>query len=235
MAERAGVITLQSFLHKYYHKHGVDEDEFHRYRTIAADGLREFSLFHLPLVKNAVLSIDSTNYYASYPADYAGYVAIAMENNGVWWTFTHKHDMVDKSISGITGSDLSNYNYIIGPGSVGGENRYYFKDDPKNRKFLFDETYSGDTVVLRYVSTGVEVESFGGSDSIQFPVYAEQAMEDYIRWKVCEYDDAPQNKCERRKKQYEDSVMMMRNFTMPTVSEIRDILLGSQNATLIRI
>lgn len=235
MAERNGLITLQSFLHKFYFKHHIDEDEFHRYHVIGADGLRELSIYHLPLIQSAELSIDATNYTASYPDDYVNYLAIAVEKNGRWWTFTRDYEMVDKTITDIDGEDLSGYGYIVGPGAVGGENEFYFQDDPKNRHFLFDETYSSNTVILRYVSTGVESLSYGSSTDIQFPIAAEQPMENYIRWKVCEYDNGPAGECERRKKHYEESVLMMRNLGLPTADEIRDIWSGASNQTFIRL
>jgi len=235
MAERNGVISLQAFLHKYFAKNGVDEDEMHRYRFIAADGLKELSIHHLPLYKSAVLTIETTNNTADYPDDYSHYVAIAVESQGRWWSFTRATNMVDKSVAGVSGEDLSNYNFIGGPGGVGGENGFYFQDDPKNRRFLFDETYSGTVVVLRYASIGVDVVAYASDDDIEFPVTAERAMEDYLRWQVAEYDGAPVSELLRRKKMYDDSVLMLRGLSMPTVDEIRDLWLGSSNQTFIRL
>ena len=235
MAQRNGLITLQAFLHKYFEKVSIDEDEFSRYHIIGCDGLRELSIYHLPMVTNSVLTIDTTNYTADYPDDYINYLAVGIEWHGKWWTFTRDNRMVDKTVAGIDGEDLSGYNYVIGAGAVGGENRFYFNDDPKNRRFLFDEAYSSNVVVLRYVSSGVESVSYSSTTDVQFPIQAESAMEKYIRWMVCEYDNGTAGECERRKKQYEEAVLMMRNLDLPTVDEIRDIWLGSSNQTFIRL
>jgi len=235
MAQRNGLITLQSFLHKYFAKVMIDEDEMDRYHIIGCEGLKELSIHHLPMVTNAVLTIDTTNYTADYPDDYINYLAVAVEQNGKWWTFTRSHKMVDKTVAGVDGEDLSDTNYTVGPGSVGGENTFYFNDDPKNRRFLFDESYSSDTIILRYVSSGVESTSYGSTTDVQFPIQAESSMEKYIRWMVCEYDDGGAGECERRKRQYNEAVLMMRNLDLPTVDEIRDIWLGSSNQTFIRL
>jgi hypothetical protein len=236
MAQRNGLISLQAFLHKYFHKVGVDEDQFHRYHTIAADGLRDLHIHHLPIVKTTTLTIDGTNYTADYPDDYIDYVFLAVEDDdeGRWWIFTRDNTMVDKTIAGVTGADLSTVNYTIGPGSVGGKNSYYFQPDNHNRRFLFDEAYSSSTVVLKYKSTGVENVSYASTTDIEFPVYAEDAMEKYLRWMICEYDNGPASECDRREKQYNRAVMMMRNLELPSAMEILDLWLGSSNATFIR-
>lgn len=235
MAQRAGVITLQAFLHKYFVKRGVDEGDFHRYHVIAADGLRDLHIHHMPIVKKTTLTIDSTNYTASFPDDYIDYVFIAIEDtdaaNGRWWTFTREDTMVDKTLTGVSGSDLSDVSVVIGPGGVGGQNRFFFQPDEYNRRFLFDESYSSDTVVLVYKSTGVESVSYSSTTDIQFPVQAEDAMEKYLMWMVCEYDGKPANECERRQRQYHSAILQLRNLDLPSAREIRDLWLGSSNVT----
>jgi hypothetical protein len=93
---------------------------------------------------------------------------------------------------------------------------------------------SSDVVVLTYQSTGVDDLSFSSTTDIQFPVYAEDAMENYIRWKIAEYDGLPQVECAKRKRYYDDAVLVMRNVTNPTLQEIRDIWAGSSNQTMIK-
>jgi len=233
MAQRNGVITLSAFIKKYFFKLGIDEGEFHRYYVIGADGLRDLHVHHLPIMKTATLSIDGTNFTADYPDDYIDYVFVAIEDEdkGRWWTFTRDDEMVDKTISGITGSDLGELAHVIGPGGVGGHNKYYFQPDNHNRRFLFDEAYSGETVILKYKSTGVESVSYSSTDDVEFPVYAEDPMEKYLRWMLAEYDGEPISEKDRRKRLYESSVMQMRNLDLPSAQEILDIWLGSSNVT----
>lgn len=233
MAQRSGTITLQAFLHKYFMKLKSDEGEFHRYYVIAQDGLKELNLYHLDIMKSTTLSIDSTNFTADYPDDYIDYVRLVVENEslGRWWSFTRDDDMVDKTITGIDGADLGDLNYNAGYGSVGGRNKFYFKPDDYNRRFLFDEAYSDDTVVLYYKSSGVESESFASTTDITIPLQAEDPLEKYIRWQVCEFDGAPANECERREKQYNRAVNIMRTLDLPTAEEIADMWLGASNVT----
>jgi hypothetical protein len=231
MAKRSGLITLQSFLHKYFVKMGVDEDEFHRYHVIAADGLRDLAIHHLPISNTKVLVIDSENLTADFPDDFIDYIYIAVERDGRWWTFTRDDKMVDKTIANITGADLGIVTTVVGPGAVGGENDYWFKPDYENHRFLFSGTSSSDTVVLNYQSTGVESVSYYSTTDIEFPVYAEDAMEKYLRWQVAEWDERHPSECERRRDQYIDAIRMLRNVHNSTIDEIRDIWAGSSNVT----
>lgn len=234
MAQRIGVITLQSFLRKYFLKKNIDEDQFHRYHVIAADGLRDLSIHHLPVSKTTTLSIDGTNFTSDFPDDFIDYTFIAIEDDGRWWTFTRDDKMSDRTITDITGADLGTFIQVVGPGQTGGENNYWFKPDYENRRFLFSGVSASDTVILNYISTGVESVAFDSTNDIQFPVYAEDSMEKYLRWQECEWDNGPAGECERRKDQYEDSVRMLRNIHNSTLDEIRDIWLRSSNRTFIR-
>jgi hypothetical protein len=234
MAKRNAVITLDSFMDKALMKFGWDEDEFHRLHIIGADGLRELSIYHLPISLVTTLTVDTDNQTASWPDDMIDYVFIAVERDGELWTFTRNDKMVDKTISGITGADLGEYYYHDGYGSVGGKNDWYFQPDYENRRFLFSGVTSSNVVVLKYISTGVEVVNYSSSTNIEFPVYAEDSMETYLRWKWAEYTGMSGQECNRRERQYEKAVLMMRNLHNPTIDEIRDIWLGSSNQTYIR-
>lgn len=234
MAQRSGIISLQSFVKKYFAKQGMDEGEIHRYRIILADGLRELAIHHLPIAKTTTLTVDSTNLTSDFPTDFIDYVFIAIERDGRWWVFSRDDEMVDKTITDITGKDLSNEYWCTGPGSVGGHNSRLFQPDYENRRFLFNGVVTSDVVVLKYQSTGVEAETFAGTTDIEFPVYAEEAMESYLRWKVCEYDGGNPSECERRKGLYMDAVRMLRSVNESTLSEIRDAWLSASNQTFIR-
>jgi hypothetical protein len=235
MAKRSRVITLQAFIRKYLDKKSIDKDEFQRYYVIAADGLKELYLHHFPDTITTTLTIDSTNLTSDFPADFLDYVYIAVEKNGRWWTFTRDDSMSDRTITGITGSDLSLNTYMYGPGAVGGLNDFWFKPDYENSRFLFSGVdTASDVVVLNYITNGIDVITDSSTAGVTFPIYAEDVMEKYIRWQICELDDGPASECNRREKQYEKSLAIMRNIHNSSVREIKDAWLGSSNQTFIR-
>lgn len=231
MAQRNGVITLQSFIKKFIFKMGVDEDEILRYHVIAADGLRDLAIHHLPISKTVVLTIDTDNWTASFPDDMIDYIYVGKEIDGRVWTFTRDSRMTDRTITGVDGADLGDFVDLVGPGAVGGLNQYWYKPDYNNRRFLFSGITASDTVILNYQSTGVESVSYASTTDIEFPVYAEESMEKYLRWQICEYDNGNPSECERRKDEYWDSVRRLRNVHNSTIDEIRDIWAGSSNVT----
>lgn len=235
MAKRNGVITLQAFIRKYLHKRGEDDGEFHRYHVIAADGLRDLAIHHLPISSTTTLTVDVDNQTADFPDDFIDYILIAIEKNGRWWVFTRDDDMVDKTITGITGTTLSSITYVYGPGSVGGENIRWFQPDYENRRFLFNGVLSDDVVVLKYQSTGVESVSFSSATDIEIPVYAEAALEAYLEWQLTEKNDRPLSERKWKLDLYEHEVLMMRNVHGSTISEIRDAWLSSSSQSIIRI
>jgi len=221
MAKRNGTISLWSFTQKSLAKFGWDEDQIHRFYIIGADGLRDLSIHSLPIAKTTTLTIDSDNLTSDFPDDFIDYVFIAIEKYGRWWTFTRDDTMVDKTITGITGDDLGDMATEWGFGARGGANDWYFTPDYENRRFLFNGVTTSDVVVMKYVSTGVEaITSVDATTDVEFPVYAERAMEDYMRWKWAEYNDFPSGECKRREDMYNESLLIMRNIHMPTLDEI---------------
>jgi hypothetical protein len=235
MAHRSKTITLQAFLHKYFFKGGIDEGEFHRYHVMAADVLRDLAIHHLPIAKTTTLTVDTDNQTADFPDDFIDYIFIAIEKDGRWWIFTRDDSMVDKTITGITGTELSDLSYVYGPGMVGGHNIRWFQVDYENDRFLFNGVLSSDTVVLKYQSTGVESVSYSSTTDIEIPVYAEAAMEAGLDWRVAEKDKEAMNERQWRKRLYDDEVLVMRNVHSSTISEIRDAWLGSTSQSIIRM
>ena len=234
MAKRAGTITLQSWLHKYFHKSGVDEDQFHRYNTICADGLRDLAIHHLPIAATTLLTVDTDDLTADFPSDFIDYIFIAVEKDGRWWVFTRDDSMVDKTIAGITGTTLGNLVSVYGPGSVGGVNNRWFQTDYENERFLFNGVSSSDVVVLKYQTTGVESTVYASTTDIEIPVYAEDAMENYLEWKLSEKNKESLSERQWKKRLYDDSILMVRSVHSSTISEIRDAWLSSMNQTFRR-
>lgn len=235
MADRNGTVTLKAFVKKTLMKWGKDPSEEHRMHIIAADCLKKFYTYDLPIASETQLTINATYLTADYPDDYVDYIQISIERDGKWWSFTRNDDMVDKTNSYATGSDLSAIVSMYGYGHTGGRNDWYFKPDNKNKRFIFSGITSSSTVVLQYIGSGVAASLTGSSSTgISFPIYVEEPLEDALRWKLAEYDTRiPPSEKERLKRNYEESLIMMRNLDSPTIDEIRDIWARGSNQTFI--
>ena len=230
MAKRNSLISLDGFVHKYLDKRGLDADEYHRFRLIAADCLRTLSIHHMPIIKQTVLTIDADTMTADFPDDFIDYVGLVLEIDGRWWTITRDDKMVDPNIAGVEAEELADQEYGSGFAQPGGRNSFYYTPDYDNRRFLFNGT-TDKVVILRYKSTGVDVVAYGSDTDIQIPVEAEEAMEAYIEWKVFSYDNENESKIARLKREYDDSVISLRRIGDLSITELRHIMMGTLGQT----
>jgi hypothetical protein len=231
MAERNSLISLDGFIHKYFDKRGVDDDEYHRYRIIACDCLKELSIHHMPVVKSVVLSINVNTNTAPFPDDYIDYVSLNKEVDGRWWALSRDDKLVDGTLTGVDAENVGDYEYNQGFAQPGGVNYYYYTPDYENRRFIFNGVTSEDVIVLKYKSTGVEVVDYGSSTDIQIPAEAETSLEYYIDWKVACYNEEPESKIARKKSYYDDSLAYLRRIGDMSIDELRQVMLSTVHQT----
>ncbi len=230
MAERAGLITLDGFIHKYLDKKAIDDDQYHRYRVIATDGLKHLSIHHMTVVKKVELTIDADTLTADFPTDYVDYVGLLIEIDGRWWNISRDDKLVDGTLDNVTAEDVGEFEFGQGFAQPGGVNYYHYFPDFENRRFIFNGT-SGKVVVLKYKSSGVEVVAYGSAADIQIPIEAEEALEDYIQWQLAEYDDEAEHKITRKKRDFDDSVILLRRIGDYSIMELRQLMYGTMTQT----
>lgn len=230
MAKRNSLISLDGFIHKLLDKKAIDDDQYHRLRVIATDGLRHLSIHHMPIVKQVPLTIDTNTMTADFPDDFIDYVGLVTEVDGRWWPLTRDDKMVDPNLSGVESEDLSDREYIRSFAQPGGENSFYYYPDYDNRRFLFNGTTTI-VVVLRYKSTGVENVAYGSTEDIQIPVEAEETLEYYIDWQLARHDGDAEYKIKRLKGEYDDSLVFLRRIGDYSISELRHIMLSTLTQT----
>jgi len=226
MAYISSLIPLDSFVKRLLAKEGKDNDGYLRYMQIACDGLRDMHQHDFSVEVTTVVTVNSTTNSFSFPTDFVRYVWIATPIDGRWWKYTRDDEMVplkDDANTDILTSlpNLANSTYSTSYGSAGGYNRYLFKPDYENSRFQV----SGDTpdiVVLKYISNGIN-----SAGTINIPDYVTLALEDYVRYKIMDYDSAAESKILRMEQQYIKSRRKMRAVRRPTIQDIRDTLYSS--------
>jgi len=230
MAKRNSLISLHGFIHKYLDKKAIDDDEYHRFRVIATDGLRHLSIHHLPIVKQVELTVDADTMTADFPDDFIDYVGLVIEVDGRWWNITRDDKMVDLNLTNVDAEELADNAYGHSFATPGGINTYYYWPDYENRRFLFNGT-TGQVVVLRYKSTGVDVVAYGSTTDIQIPVEAEEALEYFIEWQLSRYNEEPEYKIKRKKEEFDDAVILLRRIGDMSIEELRHVMLGTMTQT----
>ena len=233
MANISSLISLDAFVRRLLFKEGKDDDDYLRYMQIACEAIRNFHIHHFNVAVTKVVSVDSTSNTFDFPGDYVRYKFIATPIDGRWWTYTEDGEMAplqdDQASPEDVQSSLPNiaeYNFYDSLGKAGGWNKYYFREDRKNRRFQVGG-YTPDVVVLKYISNGID-----STGDINIPDYALLAIEDYVRWKIQDYNGAAQSEILRLEKQYKDSLRQMRQVFRPTLQEVKDSIYASSGGLL---
>lgn len=229
MANISRNITLNNLTRRILAKEGKNNDDHFRYNQIICDALRHMHMHDFSVYVTKVVTVDTDTNTFSYPGDYVRYLAIATPIDGRWWVFTRDNGMVpleDDDSTTIQDSlpNISNYEFYSSLGKAGGWNKYYFREDKANSRFQIGG-YTPDLVVLKYVTNGIDA-----AGNINIPDYATYAIEDYVRWKIADYDREAQSEIARLWAQYRDSRRQMRQVFRPTLMEIRDTVYSSSGS-----
>jgi hypothetical protein len=222
MANISSLISLDAFVNRLLAKEEKDNDHYLRYMQIACEGLREFHIHDFDVEVTKVVTVDASNNTFPYPADYVKYSAIATPIDGRWWVYTLDRNMVPlQDDDGVDILDsLPNVAEFRLPTdmSSGGDNRYVFNPDEKNRRFQIGG-YTPDIVILKYVSNGLDA-----SGDINIPDYASRALEAFVRWNIAEYDNPALSRIEWLKNRYNEERRNMRSVQRASLQDIIDAI-----------
>lgn len=233
MANISSLISLDAFVRRLLGKENFTNDDYIRYMQIACDGLREFNEQHFDVEVTKVITVTTLTNTFSYPSDYVRYTMIGTPIDGRWWYYTRDHQMVplnDDDGVAIQSSlpNVSDFQFPTDLSSGGGTNRYYFREDNKNRRFQVGG-FTPDIIVLKYVSTGID-----STGDIQIPSYSTAALEAYVRLNVADYDDHAESTVSRLQKQYDNKVRSMRRVLRPTLEDLKDAVYATSSQLLSR-
>lgn len=231
MANISSSISLEAFVTRLLAKEGRDNDEYWRYKQIACDALRNMHIHDFNIEATTVVTVNSDTNTFDFPRDFVRYVFIATEIDGRWWRYTKEEGMVpleDDDNVEIQSSliNIADYEPFDSYGRAGGSNKYYFKPDYKNQRFQVGG-YTPNVVVLKYISNGIDP-----AGDITLPDYSLLAIEDYVRWKISDYNREAQSEIMRLERQYTNSRREMRKVRRPTIDDIKDAMYASSGALM---
>lgn len=239
MAEISGTITVNKFVDKMLFKLGKNHDEYLRYLQITLDGLRHLFMHKVGYITNTKQTIDTDTNTVDFPDDFIGLVSLSVPSEGRMWTLTRDDTIVPTTSTDINGDeyldaddgegvDLSEEYVPIGYGARGGYNDWYYTMDNLRRRFIISGR-AVDHVILRYMSSGINATS-----ATEIPLALEESLEQYLRWKVADYEDQNLNVVSERKKAFESAIRRLMKFNAPNLYEIKDALYASANQSIRR-
>ena len=214
-----------------------DEDAF-TYLQHACNCVRDFHLYDSPNVVTEKVAINS-NKWIDMPNDMVGFNGLfILQTNGSLWPCTERKDMITTTTTtaGVEGRDstIGEGAALTDPktttyGGVGGVNDYYYSIVWKSRR-IYTEGFTTETVVLKYVTTGIEIS---GTTSV--PTFITPMIHDYLLWKECYWIPGLERYSRDREKIYDRSELKIRGFmNSKTEDEWRDFFLSITTQAPIR-
>ena len=199
------------------------------YTKHAVDCVRDFHLYDSPNYVSSKVSVSALG-IIEMPDDMLGFNGLFVAQNGEWWSFSQKDTLVNTTTTtlGVEGhdSDFGEGEAVQDPktsdyGGVGGVNDYYYMLDWKARR-IFCEGITSDTVLLKYVTSGIEV-----SGTTYVPIYVLPLIEDYLLWHECYWIPGLERFAAEREKKYLRTEYRIRNLiNSMTYEEWHDTLLS---------
>lgn len=223
------LISINEAVTRYMLKFKLPTEDAFIYTEHACDALRELHLHDLPNLVTTKIAVSALG-IIELPADLIGFNGLYVFVDGYKWKFTYNDDLITTTtITG--GAETQDEDYGEGVavkdpktdtyGGVGGVNDYYYKIDWKARR-IFVDGITSDTVVLEYVSSGIEL-----TGTTYIPVMALPVIDSYLKWKESYWIPGQERYADMREKSYNNAVMKVRNFVEAmTYDEWRDLLLS---------
>ena len=151
--------------------------------------------------------------------------------NGEWWTMTEKPNMVNTTtFTGLVEGHDTDFGEGVAIrdgvtttyGARGGVNAYYYMTDYNARRIFCDGIVS-DTVLLKYVSSGVSI-----TDTTYVPSLMIEMLHNYLLWKETYWDDKVRRERDMRKRDFDNERLRVRNvLNSLTASQWNDLFWGS--------
>lgn len=158
-----GLVKVTEIVESYLNELGENTDNFMRYLQIAIEGITQLSTKNTYGVKAYFTSVSSNN-IIHLPSDYITYNRIGLVRNGLIYTLTKNKDisLSDGDIAGVEVVSDENLNTLYIPSALnyaehGAYNFATYRIDEKGRRIIFRGNLTGETIVIEYKSSGINL------------------------------------------------------------------------------
>lgn len=237
MASTNALRPLEDVVREFLLMFRKTTDDYVLYLSHACACVRDFRLYHSNEVITAKVTVNA-NKWIDMPDDLIGFNDLLIPINGRFWSFTQQKDIVNTTtFTGLVegrdedegeGADIV-HSISDGYGARGAVNDYNYTIDWNARRIYVDGIES-DTVVLKYVSSGITVGAETTVPELIVPV-----IHSYLLLKETYWLPEFIRERDMREKDYNKEVLKVRNFINSlSYDQIRDILLGSNHQSVKR-
>jgi len=237
MAATNSLIDINQAVSRFLLKYKLSTEDAFIFTEHACDCIRDFSLFDSGDVVSEKVTISALG-IIEMPDSMVGFNGLFIPINGELWPFTEVDTIVNTTTTtaGVEGQDsdfgegVAIYDYASeGYGGRPGVNDYKYTLDWQARR-IFCEGITSDTVLLRYVTSGVEI-----TGTTYVPEFVLPMIDTYLLWKSSYW--RPDLKRERPllERDYTNAELKVRNFiNSMSYDQWRDVLLSTSVLAPIR-
>lgn len=232
MADISALITLHQVTKEIQHLTRKGDREYIRILGLVGRGLTKINLLHDP----KLVSIDETNLsdltggVYSYPSSAIRIVDIFYAEHGKLVPIVQRRDMVRKTSGGTVSSVTEIIDTYGGKFHIpGGRCKYYYKDEVKDRRVIFDATADEDIWVY-YVSTGIDADN---AEDTLIPVLYQDYLEYWTLHKLMAME-GNMNRAGYYERLARDQAKIIKYSRLPSLNEIKDAIYESMHQGLKR-
>ena len=230
MADTNALISIEEVTTRYLLKYKKTNDDYTIYLEHICNCVRDFQLHDSHSFRSEKVSVDSLG-IIELPDDCVRVHDICVAYRGEWWSFTERPDMVNTTTTvglvetqdsdfgeGVALLDNKTYTY----GAKGAVNAYYYKLDWNERR-IFCDGIKSDTVLLKYVSNGINADG-----DTYIPEMITPVLDAYLLWRETYWLPELIRERQAREKDYHNERLRLRNLLNGmTISRWKDVFWGS--------
>lgn len=222
MADTSALITLHQVVKELQHLTRKGDRDYYRILGLVGRGLTKINLLHDP----KLVAIDETNLsdltdgVYSYPSSALKIVDVFYAEHGKLVPIVRRRDIVRKTSGGTVSSVAEIVDKYGGKFHIpGGRCKYYYKDEVKDRRLIFDATADEDIWVY-YVSTGIDQDN--GEETL-IPVLYQDYLEYWVLHKLMALE-GNMNRATYYERLATDQAKIIKYSRLPSLNEIKDAI-----------
>lgn len=176
-----GLVKITDVVNSYINETGESTDNFFRYLQIVIEGLTSLNIKNTIGFKVYFTSVNSNN-IIHFPSDMIKYSRIGILKDGLIYTLTKTNNLAlpNGDICGVEVVADDNLNTLFLPSQLnyaqgGGYNLAAYRIDDLGRRIIFKGSLTGETVVIEYKSSGVNL-----SGETYIPVIIIPVLKEYL-------------------------------------------------------
>jgi hypothetical protein len=231
------LLSIEEVVTRFCLKYELSLDHAVSFTEHACNCVRDFRVYDSNQVESSKVTVSALG-IIEMPDDMLSFVDLCKPYNGQWVSLTEIDTIVNTTtMAGLVetrDSDFGEGEVILHPedtgyGARGAVNSYNYTIDWEARR-IFCEGITSDTLLLRYVSSGIETSGTTTVPDILTPV-----IDAYLLWKGSYYIQVWERKTALYKEDYKEEKQKIRNLiNSMSYSQWSDLLLGLTTQAPIR-